>query len=426
MRGPRSSSCGHAIGARTPFLEVRRVTPFSILECRPGGAAPVSFGRWPWAEVEPELTAAAAVEGIVERARAAVRRLPADRIVCPLSGGWDSRLLACLLHEERPNRLAGAFTSPLMAKHDERFAAAVADSLGVPHTVVGSPEDRFPSDFTESSERMDYQWVSRGAFMPLVRRLRQEAALATDGLALGVLFRPTPEWMLRPGADIGAGMWAQMSERGWETVLSRPLGRALAASARRQVEAASDRWRGQPAQALLTTYCHRTVPGVSLSPTALMGADLAVGMPFIDHELAMSAISVAPAEKLGWRLSRTVFDLVNPAVGALPSTNDDQLPPLPSQPSRLSSPDARPLYAWAAQEGPLSEHMNPEMKERLSRKSSGKHFVRAVTLFALWHHRYRERLHEVDPLALLRLTVLGLAAAGGWGALELSLIVARI
>jgi asparagine synthetase B (glutamine-hydrolysing) len=405
----------HPLDSRTPFLEVRRLTPFSVLEPRPGGGARVSPGRWPWAEVRSDRTAAAAADGVVERARSAVGRLPAERVLCPLSGGWDSRLLLCLLHRERPNRLAGAFTSRLMAKHDESFATEVTASLGVPHTVVDASGEGFPSDFAMSCERMDYQWVSRGAFVSLVRRLQPEGGLVADGLALDVLFRLTREWMLLPGADMGAGMWERMSEPGWETVLSAPLGRAMRASARRQVQAAVDRWRGHPAQALMTTYCHRTVRGVSLNPTALMGRELSVGMPFIDHELAMSAISVAPAEKLGWRLFRAVFDRVDSKVGALPSTNDDQLPPPPSQLSRPNSPSARPLYAWAAREGPLSEHMHPEMRERLTRKSVGKHFVRAVTMFALWHQRYRERLREVDPRAVLHLAIAGLAAAGQWG-----------
>jgi hypothetical protein len=94
---------------------------------------------------------------------------------------------------------------------------------------------------------------------------------------------------------------------------------------------------------------------------------------------------------------------VNPSVGALPSTNDGQQPPLPSSISRLDSAPAHRLYAWAASEGPLGGHLTPAIKRRLTQtdRGTGKHFVRAMTLFALWHQRHRHRLREVDPSVIL-------------------------
>ncbi len=286
----------HPLGARTPFLEVRRAEPFSRLEHRSPGGARVSTGRWPWAEVEPKLSDTAGAGPIVEAARSAIGRLPAERFLCPLSGGWDSRLLLCLLAEERPSRVVATFTGRLMSSRDAHLAPPVAAALDVPNTLVEAAGDGFPSDFAASAEHLEHQWVPRGAFVPLATRLRSEAALiervdrlagslpvrlaATDGLGLGILFGRYQVGS-RGGSDragIAGAIWDKLARPGAEGVLSPPLTRALADSARRQLQTATDRWRGHPAQSL-TVYLTRTVRGVSLGPVAELGRNLAVATP---------------------------------------------------------------------------------------------------------------------------------------------------
>src|SRR5215210_2251852 len=76
---------GQALGARTPFLEVRRMEPFSVLQVGSGAVAQIRRERWPWAEIEPKLSLDEGARQIVHAARSAVSRLPAERILVPLS-----------------------------------------------------------------------------------------------------------------------------------------------------------------------------------------------------------------------------------------------------------------------------------------------------------------------------------------------------
>jgi asparagine synthetase B (glutamine-hydrolysing) len=406
----------HPLGTHTPFSEIRRMEPFTLLEGRPESAAAVRRSRWPWAEVEPKLSAHAGATRVVESARAAVRRLSAERILCPLSGGWDSRLLLCLLHAERPTSVVETFTSRLVSDEDGQLAPAVASALGVAHSVVDGTDDSFTSDFAESCWRMDYQWVSRAGFLPLAKRLHFERGLVTDGNSGGTLLhsRQIRDSMLRPGTDILTELWRTMTRPGAERVLSTSIVEALAASARRQLRAAIDRWQGHPVQAVLTTYLNRAVRGTSLSPAALLGHDIAVVMPFTHDEVARAALSVAPTEKLNARLYREVWALVNPLVGALPSTNDSDRVRSSEEraaavrSSRISSPQAQRLYLWAAEHGALSPYLTARAKQDLAmrlhlrrRKGGANSFLRAVTVFALWHQRYHDRLRDIDPTAEL-------------------------
>lgn len=400
---------GHAVGDRTTFTEVRRLDPFSTLEAGADGAPHVRAERWPWAEAEPTLAAAEAVDAVVDRARSAVRALPAERIICPLSGGWDSRLLLCLLQEERPTRVAGAYTLPSARDHagEDHLAAAVAAALGVAHTVVEPQQHRYPSDFARSAHRTDYLRNSRPVFMPLVDRLRSETGLIVHGFGLDMLLDRGGVWQdaERLSAEAGiAHLWHELTQPA-EAVLSPPLARAMAASARVQLQAEVDQFRGHPAYVFLTLHRTRIVRRVAMMPASLLGHDLSVGIPFADHELTMAGLSVRPSEKLGGRLFRAVFERVNPAVGELPSTNDGTPPAPPPMPSRATSPPARRMLAWTALHGPFTPYLATGARERLTDPEwpslpgggMGRHFLEMVALFTLWHQRYRDRLGDVEP-----------------------------
>ena len=130
------------IGERTPFREVKRLRPFSTLEWDADRReAKARQHRWPWAEVEPSLGLDEGAGAIVEAMRAAVAPLARGSVFCTLSGGWDSRLLLCLLAEHGHDGLQAVTVSPDNGHHrEEELAAEVAtEPRSAAHHPGGRP-----------------------------------------------------------------------------------------------------------------------------------------------------------------------------------------------------------------------------------------------------------------------------------------------
>jgi hypothetical protein len=400
----------HPLGDRTPFVEIRRLAPFSTLRWSRWRGR-VDEHRWPWAEVEPRLDVATGGAEMATRLRDAIARLPAGQVVCPLSGGWDSRLLLCLLVAERREELQ-ALTADVdgFNDRDRRLARDVAAAAGVPHQEVDGDEATFWRDLEARFDRTDYQQVRHPWPMPLIDRLRGENATVTDGLALDTLAQPGERFISAEAVEAGGSeraaraLWRTLKDNstyGGPGAFAMPFGRAITGAARRQLIADSDRFDGHPARALLTLYRTRTVRGISLAPAALLGSELAVAMPFIDDRAVRACLAITPAEKFGARLYRWLFAEINPAVGGLPSTNEGPSPPRTRTPRR-HSPSAAAGYHEHLSDGPLTPYLRAQSRRRLARAARGGRRqipTRALgpTLFALWYERYRDRLGEVDP-----------------------------
>jgi Asparagine synthase len=400
----------HPLGDRTPFVEIRRLAPFSTLRWSRGRAR-IDEHRWPWAEVEPRLDVATGAVETAARMRDAVAELPVGEVVCPLSGGWDSRLLLCLLACERRGDLR-ALTADVdgFNDRDRRLARAVAVAAGVPHEEVEGEEASFWRDLETRFERTDYQQVRHPWPIPLIDRLRGESATVTDGLALDTLAQPGGRMITAEAVNAGGSvasaraLWRSLKHKstyGGPGAFATPFARAISAAARGQLIADSARFDGHPARALLTLYRTRTVRGISLAPTALLGSELAIAMPFIDDRVAKACLAIAPAEKLGARLYDRLFAEIDPEIGALPSTNEGPPPPRTRTPRR-HSPTAAVGYQEHLLDGPLTPFLRAQSQRRLARASVGGRSripTRALgpTLFHLWYERYRDRLGEVDP-----------------------------
>src|SRR5215207_1277024 len=175
------------VGERTPFLEVRRLPPFSTLKHRPGRGAHRLSPAWPWADVSLEEDAKA--EALIEGLRETIREVPAGRLVCPLSGGWDSRLLL-MLASERDDLRVSAWTlkSTHRGSDETPYARKVAKALGVPLTQIGRGRS-FWGDQEKVALRCDYQTTHHGWFMPLARRLHGGSHALLDGLAGGIFVK---------------------------------------------------------------------------------------------------------------------------------------------------------------------------------------------------------------------------------------------
>lgn len=150
-------SFGHTIGDRTLLDGVERVRPGTILVYDASSDTLKERRYWHWPAPKP----CADLGGLAEALRDSVREYakygePGQLL---LSGGFDSRLILCLLKE------AEIPASALVVGHEEelmgadgRFASAIARRMNFPFRLVESPQD-----FFSSSAYLDYLIASDAA-----------------------------------------------------------------------------------------------------------------------------------------------------------------------------------------------------------------------------------------------------------------------
>ncbi len=297
------------LGERTPFGEVKRLRPFSTLEWDEGGERRRTVEhRWPWAEFEPDLDLEDGSDACVEAMRDAIAPLEASPVTCTLSGGRDSRLLLCLLAEREQDVRALTVNPDNGHDREESLAAAVAGALGVRHSTVEGGVARVLGP-TRASARCASTTNSRlhPGRCRSVPSLRACSGAATDGLALDTLAQAGDtyysESMIRPDGTpaIAQALWTrllgQVMRHATRRVLSPEIDDELKSLARRQFMAEANRFRGHPAEVVLTFYATRTVRGISLTPNAVLGADLTTVTPGTEHQVAAALLRTRPSEK---------------------------------------------------------------------------------------------------------------------------------
>jgi hypothetical protein len=399
------------VGERTPFAEIRRLPQFSTLRRRLGRPLRES-PTWPWAEVEPHLSLPDAAEGIVAGLREAFAPLEGEAI-CPLSGGRDSRLVACALVDAGRASLALTTADDEGDDYEESLAAPVAARLGLPHERLGADPEAYPADWEERASRVEHQFVDHAWLVPVAHRVDGSAQAVGDGFAIDTLFERDSVFY-RPATQQGGdprraslAMFDSMRQFGAaQRALTEPFQRPLVERARELFLAAASPFEGHPSQATLSLYGTRTVRGISRYPSGLLGRNARVLAPGAGDAVATGALSVALAEKAGDRLYPAVFGLLAPEVGGLPSTKDTPRRP-PRLPRRWRSQPALALHRRLLAEGPLAPHVSAELTTWLDAPDGvelpgGPRLgMEAVSLFHSWWNRYREHLKDVDPADLL-------------------------
>ena len=392
------------LGDRTPFLEIRRLPPFSTLKHRSGRGPHRISHAWPWGEVALDQDAGS--ETLIDRLRTTVAGVPPGPVVCPLSGGWDSRLLL-MLACEREDLSVSAWTlkSSHRGSDESPYARKVAKALGAPLTQIGRGRS-FWGDQEKVALRCDYQTTHHGWFMPLARRLRDGPHTLLDGLAGGIIVKGhfVTEEMIRAKTrrERLALLWQQLSNAGSTSrVLSDRTATTLTKLALRSWQREARALAGSPAQLSLTAYRTRTIRGVALAPASILGDEAAVLTPFTDDRVARAGLAVPPERKLDGALYREVLAAVNPEVGGLPSTNDAAETPERPTGNREIKKSALEGYRERLRSSPLRGEVDPavlDSTESLGHvldASKPAHVIRALALLSMWEERYRDRLGEI-------------------------------
>jgi hypothetical protein len=397
-------------GDRTPFAEISRLPQHSLLRLRLGRAR-VREERWPWAEVEPDQSVEAAAEGAAAALEEALAPLPGG-LVCPLSGGRDSRMLFAVLARE--GRVAAAVTVPDDdgEPREEDLAAPVAAAFGVAHERLRSAEADYPAEWEERARRTEYQMVDHAWLVPMARRVAETGAPVPDGFGIDVFASEGRNFYNRESFDmstpqaVSRAMFDSLRQYGHAHVaLAQSLQEPALSRAREQFLASVKRFEGHPHQIVLDFYVSRSRRGISTYSTKLIGDRSWAITPGALDPFVRAALSIDLEEKRRGELYQGILEILAPRVAALPSTADTPRG-RPFLPRRWCSPTAVQAHRRSLLDGPLAPHLSPELQAWIEGPVEAEpngHLrvgIESVSLFHSWWRRYRDQLGEVDPSEL--------------------------
>jgi hypothetical protein len=410
------------LGERTPFRQVRRLRPFSLLE-RTGIGGATTSPPWPWAGSEPITDLATGADLVHEALHETIAPLRGTGVVVLLSGGLDSRMLLGLAHDAGADVLAINGVADDGIGWESRLARDAAAVAGADFEAIeaedGAEHRRIWLDLLEGS---DFLWFPMGFVMPMGPRLAELGLPVLDGLAIdalsarGTSANYTPEMLdPAPDHDFAALHWERMRAKTMGNVVERMLqgrhARAVLRSSRRQFKREAAPFRGLRSRAVLTFYSTRIVRGVATLPMQNMGRFARVLTPGVTNRAGAAMLRIDPAIKPNLALYRAIFDRIESPSVRMPTALDASAPDRKA-PERRHSPPMVDLFSRSLSEGPLTPVLGDRLARHLREGTLGEGIRRrpihraamAVTSFHRWCERYASHLATVDPAELLEET----------------------
>jgi asparagine synthetase B (glutamine-hydrolysing) len=335
-----------------------------------------------------------------------LRPLP-EGIVCPLSGGRDSRMLFVALARDGRVETALTVSDDEGDTYEEDLAARVAEEFGVRHEVDAGDPERYREDWEERARRVEHEFVDHAWLMPAIRRFDGGEKPVPDGFAIDVLLGRYfhTEDTLGPGAGNRSVFQALRKVGHGELALAPRFRAPLVDAAEAGFLRASRRFEASPARIALAIYANRSLRGVSTYSTRLIGDGARVLTPGASDEFVRASLSIDPREKIAENLHPEVIETLAPRAAGLPSTAEVPRRP-PRLPRRWRSGPARATYLDLLADGPLAAHVVPELTSWLERpRGELRHDLRlgmeAICLLHSWCRRHAELIRTPDPADLL-------------------------
>jgi Asparagine synthase len=393
-------------GERTPFAEIRRLEPFSVL-ARRWGRFGTRSPAWPLLGADPRLDGPAAAELVIEALREQIAAVEGP-VTVPLSGGRDSRMVACLLAE------AGKATAAITVSDDEGdsfeedLATPVAATLGLPHERLRATAETYPANWAERALAVEHQFVDHAWLVPLAQRVADAGLALSDGIAIDTVllrgsrfFEPGTLDLRRPRQATHALFDGLRHYGKSHLALAEPLHAPLLRRSRDLLVEASKPFEGDPSQTVLAFYRTRTARGVSSYTSGLLGGRARMVAPGAAEAVARAALMATPEARDGDALYARIFDRLNPEVGALPSTSDTPRRP-PHLPRLWRSEPALAMHRELLADGPLAPHLSAGLRDWLASPQGGELSpdlrlgMEAISLFHSWCRRYGGLLKPID------------------------------
>ncbi|RVX47827.1 hypothetical protein EDD27_10779 [Nonomuraea polychroma] len=396
------------LGEATPYTEVKRLSGASALVWQHGRVT--TERRLPrWLRTEPYEAWISPGE-IVELLHQVYEDYDGRKLLVPVSGGYDSRLLASVA-KARGFDVESWTTSPDDGTDtDIAFARSITKELGIPHRVVTQDAADYPRDAMEVARRLEYLTPHHAWYAPFAKEVHGAGRILVDGLAGGPLLKN----FMVSGAALEARTQAERSAAVLGSLslgapsqpfLSKGAAQWMEETVREQFAAATSMLHGHRAELPLSVLHTRTVRGIARSAVNLVGPEASFAAPFIHPDFFDAALSVGVARKDKGRFYREVLYAANPRVAALPSTNVVKQP-LQRVPLRSTAAPAR-IYAHGMLEtvvnrvpGLLSEELHeliaggPDALTRFNGWND-RFWVRGLVLFGLWLSDFENDLADL-------------------------------
>ncbi|MER6002318.1 asparagine synthetase B family protein [Nonomuraea angiospora] len=398
------------LGEATPYAGVKRLPGSSALVWRHSRLA--TERRLPrWLRSEPYERWISPRE-IVELLDEVYQDYDGRKLLVPVSGGYDSRLLAGVA-KARGMDVESWTTSPDDGTDtDIAFARSITRELGIPHRVITQDAADYPDDVVEVARRLEYLTPHHAWYAPFAKEVHKAGRILVDGLAGGPLLKN----FMVSGAALEATTQAERSAAVLGSLslgapsqpfLSKAAAQWMEETVREQFLAATSMLHGHRAELPLSVLHTRTVRGIARSAVNLVGPEASFAAPFIDPRFFDAALSVGVARKDKGRFYREVLHAANPRVAALPSTNVVKQP-LQRVPLRSTAAPAR-NYSHRMLEtvvrsvpGLLSDELHEVVSggpDALTRFNgwNDRFWVRGLVLFGLWLSDFENDLSDLAP-----------------------------
>ncbi|MCF6376529.1 asparagine synthase-related protein [Nocardioides KLBMP 9356] len=393
-------------GDRTPFAEIRRLEPYSTLSVERGRPV-LESPPWPWLDVEQHLDrheAGAALARILLETAEAVDR----PVLVPLSGGRDSRMLACTFAEAGLASRAISVADDEGDTHEEDLARPVADALGLEQERLAADPADYPANWQARARLVEHQFVDHAWLVPLSRHVARQDLPITDGLAMDTMLGHGTRFFVEETLDrddarrASLALFDSMRQYGrGHLALTEHLRGPVEERARALFLGVAEQFEGAPEQTRLTFYRTRTVRGVASYATGLLGQRASVVAPAIGNDFVVTSLAATTEARDLDHLYVATFDALAPHIGRLPSTATAERR-APHLPRVWRSDPAVDAHRKRIARGPLRGLVDPELRAWLRSSPRGELSpdlrlgMEAISLLHSWWWRYRDRLHEVD------------------------------
>ena len=391
---------------RTPFAEIRRLQPYATLGWQRRRVR-VEAPTWPWAETEQQLGHPEVGEVLAQSLRDTVAAVGRPVLV-PLSGGRDSRMLACAFAEAGLADRTVSVSDDEGGTFEEDLAGPVAAALGLERDLLRAGPANYPRNWLTRARLVEYQFVDHAWLVPLSRYVAHQQLPVADGFAIDVLLGHGTRFFTAATLErndprrASLALFDSMRQHGQaHLALAESLRDPVVSRARDLFLEVATQFEGAQAQNTLTFYRTRTIRGVACYPTGLLGQRASMVVPAASDDFAVAALSATLDARQDDGLYRSTFEALAPAIGRLPSTSTAPRPPA----NRARLWRAEPSVAAHRQrlsKGPLAGLIDPGLRTWLDASPRDeldpglRLGLEGISLLHAWWLRYRGQLREVD------------------------------
>lgn len=408
---------GAPLAGRTTVKGMSRLGPMQYISIAAGQRPELKTADWEWQNITPEpgLGPHDLSAEIIRALSDQISSLPSSPPQPMLSGGRDSRLLAGLARQHHPDEHLTAWTtsSDTGTTLEELTAARIAHHLDLDQRIVIGRHDRFTRDFLDYARVTGFQSSFHVWLIPIAAELAGQDGTILDGLGGGVFLgggfpddadllasNPTPQQILD-------GRFARLSRYLGvaDELLAPGCADALTSHSRRDFDVVAEPFAEHPNGSTLTAYLTRTLPGISMAPSAVLGGSRPTAVPIMSHRVVSAALRVPPEAKRDGAWYPDLLATVDPALAEIPTAAD--LTTHRQHIRRGASWQAAQWYRTVITTSPVAQLLGEKLLnaetedwQRQLTRTRAQHLIRGLALLALWLREFDGVLTTTDPSPL--------------------------